>query len=104
MSKQGVPYMPHSETSREAAELIEPRVAGDRRRVLEYIREQCYWMGLPLGSPMGATDEEQQDALGMNPSTQRPRRGELVAMKLVRDSGRTRRTRSGRRATVWVAV
>jgi hypothetical protein len=49
----------------------------------------------------GGTDEELQDALGMNPNTQRPRRIELVERGLVRDSGRTRKTKSGRRATVW---
>lgn len=48
-----------------------------------------------------STDEEVQDSLGMNPSTERPRRGELVEKKLVRDSGDRRCTRSGRRAIVW---
>lgn len=51
----------------------------------------------------GATDEEAQDALGMGPSTQRPRRVELVGLGLVYDGGGTRPTRSGRKATVWVA-
>jgi hypothetical protein len=50
----------------------------------------------------GATDEEIQFVVGMNPSTQRPRRIELVRMGLVRDSGTTRLTRAGRKATVWV--
>ena len=53
---------------------------------------------------IGATDEEMQIALSMNPSTQRPRRGELAEDGLVRESGDTRKTRSGRPAVVWVAV
>lgn len=51
----------------------------------------------------GATDEEIQDALEMDPSTERPRRGELVTQGVVVDSGRTRPTRSGRKAVVWIA-
>jgi hypothetical protein len=49
----------------------------------------------------GATDEEIQLALGMHANTQRPRRVELVERGIVVDSGRTRPTRSGRRAVVW---
>lgn len=52
----------------------------------------------------GATDEEIQRTLDMNPSTQRPRRVELVDAGLIEDSGRTAPTRSGRPAVVWVAV
>ena len=47
-----------------------------------------------------ATDVEMQAALGMNPSTQRPRRIELVRRGLVVEAGE-KRTRSGRRATAW---
>ena len=50
----------------------------------------------------GATDEEMQTATGMNPSTQRPRRCELVEMGKVMPSYLTRRTKSGRKAVVWV--
>ena len=53
----------------------------------------------------GLTDEEIQAALGINPpGTARARRVGLVASGLVRDSGRTRMTTSGRRAVVWEAV
>lgn len=51
----------------------------------------------------GATDEEMQRALVMNPSTQRPRRVELVRLGLVCDSWRRRSTDSGRSAVVWIA-
>jgi hypothetical protein len=41
--------------------------------------------------------------LGMNPSTQRPRRIELCQRNLIVDSGTTRLTTSGRKAVVWKA-
>ncbi len=52
----------------------------------------------------GATDFEIQKASGLNPSTQRPRRIELVECGLVRDSGKTRPTPSGRKAVVWEII
>jgi predicted transcriptional regulator len=84
-----VPAQVHSETSLAAAEAIRPRLGELQQRVLAVVRH----------SP--ATDEEIQDALGMGPSTERPRRVELVRAGLVRDSGETRATRSGRQAVVW---
>jgi hypothetical protein len=69
----------------------------------ETLREQVYNHIYNHGTH-GATDEEVQDQLNMNPSTQRPRRVELVRAGFVVDSGFTRRTTSNRQATVWVAV
>ncbi len=83
------PFQSHSETSKAAALRIEPVAGTLRLKVLEHLR-QC---------PVGATDREIQEALSMAGSTQRPRRIELVADGLVRDSG-VRRNRS----TVWVAA
>lgn len=57
-----------------------------------------------LQGDRGVTDEEIVLALDIDPSTARPRRIELVAAGQVIDSGRTRETRSGRQATVWVAA
>lgn len=88
------PYQSHSATSAEAAQAIEPRAETLRKAVLDLLRK-C--------GDVGATDEEIQDTLAMNPSTQRPRRIECVELGLVRDSGRTRPTRSGRQAVVWIA-
>jgi transcription initiation factor IIE alpha subunit len=48
----------------------------------------------------GATDEEMQLALGMNPNTQRPRRRELEDAGLIVRDG-TRKTNSRRNADVW---
>jgi hypothetical protein len=88
------PYQEHSATSREAAELIEPDAATLRGVVLEYIR-RC--------GRLGATDDEVQVALDMNPSTQRPRRVELWKADLIERTNVKRLTRSGRKASVWVA-
>ncbi len=90
MSEHQAPYQSHSETSREAAEKIEPRRNTLRRKVLDYMKMVRL-----------ATDEQMQDALEMNPSTQRPRRGELVDSGHLGDSGKTALTKSGRRAVLW---
>jgi hypothetical protein len=87
------PAQPHSPASIAAAEAIAAKAWTLRAQVYGHLRE-CGWMG--------ATDEEIQLALGMDPSTQRPRRVELVRQGLVRDSGAKRETRSGREAGVWV--
>jgi hypothetical protein len=89
------PAQRHSPTSVDAAEQIEPRAATLRRHV---------FMLLSMKGMYGATDEEMQNDLNMNGSTQRPRRVELLQAGLIRDSGRTRRTRSGRAAVVWVVT
>lgn len=56
---------------------------------------------LDLGDAL--TDEEIQEALSMNPDTERPRRVELAADGLVVADGEGV-TRSGRRAVRWRAV
>lgn len=87
------PAQAHSPTSIEAAERIAPDALTLRDLVLaEIIRRG------------GATDEEIAGELALNPSTSRPRRIELVEAGLVRDSGQTRKTASGRAAVVWIAT
>lgn len=86
-------YQPHSETSYAAAVEIEEAANTLRGQVFRLLRS--------VGRH-GATDEEMQTELYMNPSTQRPRRVELVAMRIAEDSGRQRKTVSGRKAVVWV--
>lgn len=85
------PCQGHSDTSKAAARQIEPCTAKGRRLIWDYL----------AAHPEGATDEEMQFGIDMNPSTQRPRRIELVAAGQVVDSGLKRETRSGREATVW---
>lgn len=89
------PFQKHSETSRDAAENIEPRAGTLRAKVLAYLRDR---------GGNGATDLEMQDALGLGGSTQRPRRVKLVELGLAVDSGDVRVTESGRKAVVWRAV
>lgn len=88
------PAQGHSQTSVAAARAIEPSAGTLRSLVLGYVR---------TAGTRGATDEEIQDGLEMNPSTERPRRVELVEAGLVYDSTATRPTRSGRAAVVWCA-
>lgn len=80
-------------TSHAAAVAIQPVMGRARQRVYACIHRSD-----------GMTDEEIQDALNMNESTERPRRGELVDSKHVTDSGRKRPTRSGCSAIVWVVT
>jgi len=89
------PYQRHSTTSHRASQQVRHSTGNLRAKVLEYLR-RC--------KQRGATDEEIQLATGLNPSTQRPRRVELVASHDVWDSGLKRKTTSGRKAVVWVAV
>ena len=85
------PAVRGSVTSAQAADSLDAkRLNALQRSVLELLRE----------NPHGLTDEEQQHALGMNPSTQRPRRIELARRGLIVEAG-TRRTSSGRNAVVW---
>lgn len=88
------PYQRHSEPSKAAARAIRPSAGTLRERVLGYL----------MTCLDGATDEQIQLALGMNPSTQRPRRIELLRAGSIKDSGRKRKTTSGRAATVWEVV
>lgn len=82
-------------TSNAAAKSIKPAAGTLRRTLLDFLR---------FVGPEGATDEEMQHGTGMNPSTQRPRRGELQRMGLIEDAGTTRPTASGRKAVVWRAT
>lgn len=98
MSQQSLPFQPHSETSHDAAEKAEPHAGTERARVLAHLES--------VGT-YGATDEEIQIALGMNPSTQRPRRVELQKAGQVEEACNVfgqklqRKTTSGRNAQVW---
>jgi len=89
------PFQPHSGTSRDAATAIRPKAETLRAMVLTAIEN--------IGA-RGLTDEELQHDLDLEGSTQRPRRVEFLRAGLIRDSGRTRKTASGRAATVWVAA
>lgn len=61
-------------------------------------------MAALMECPNGLTDEQIQANLGISGNTSRPRRGELVKLGLVRDSGRRGKTSSGRNAIIWEIV
>lgn len=88
------PYARSSDTSMAAAVDIEPHAGTMRAQVLDFIRAR---------GDEGATDDEIEVALDMRHQTASARRNDLAGLKWVVDSGRTRLTRSGRKATVWVA-
>jgi hypothetical protein len=90
---QRAPAARGSITSAQAADSLGPATLNAmQRRVLELLQ----------ATPEGLTDEEMQRRLGMNPSTQRPRRIELARRGMVVEAG-TRKTASGRNASVWRA-
>lgn len=89
------PYQSHSRTSRAAADGIEPKAGTKRAIVLAFLRGR---------GQDGATDDEMQREIPMGANTQRPRRVELLAARLIRDSGRERNTAGGDAAVVWVAT
>lgn len=97
--RDSLPAQRHSPTSVAAAESVRGRVAAIREAVLRWIQTARI-----VDVKDGLTDEEGSALSGIGPSTYRPRRCELVQAGLVRDSGRTRRVRSGRNAVVWVAT
>lgn len=81
-------------TSRDAAHAIKPHVAAQRSRVL----------ALLAGREGGMTAQEIEDALSLSGSSVRPRLVELRESGCVRDSGRTRKSASGRACVVWEFV
>jgi len=83
-------------TSNAAADSVEESAATLRMQVYEAIKD--------AGSN-GMTDDELMVKLDMRGNTLHPRRWELTRkFKNVVDSGKRRRTRTGRNAIVWVVV
>lgn len=81
-----------SQTSKDAAADIREHAHKQRARVLAFIASR---------GAQGATDQEIEHALGMVGNSVRPRRGELLENGCIEDSGETRKTVAGRKATVW---
>ena len=87
-------YVRNSPTSMAAAaSVVNPGTK--RLAVLQFIGSR---------GPQGATDDEIQVGLGMSPSTERPRRIELFEMRQIARTTRTRSTRTGRQAAVYVTI
>lgn len=86
------PYAAGSDTSKEAADAILPRVGTLQAMVLELIQ----------ASRGGLTCDQVEAQMGGKHQTVSARVYELKNKGLIMDSGRRRLTRSGRKAVVWV--
>jgi hypothetical protein len=89
------PFVHLSETSRQAAVRIRSRADSLRDRVYAFIVKQGEY---------GATDAEIEAGTEMSGNTVRPRRGELEVQGRIRNTGKTRATKSGRQAVIWAAA
>jgi len=87
-----IKFVKTSKTSKDAARSLAGEAPTLRARVYEYIASQ---------GELGATDDEIELALTMKHQTASARRRELVLKGDIIDSGKTRVTSSGRKATVW---
>lgn len=90
------PAMPVA-TSQDAADRIRdiPKTKKDQRALMEWLIQR---------SGEGATDDEIKDHFGWDGDYERPRRWTLCKHGLVVASGRTRKTKDGFPAIVWVAI
>lgn len=88
----GLPFQPHSATSKAAAKSFAAKAPSLKQQVLDFFKSR----------PDGATDEQLINHFGLSASSVRPRRVDLVDDELLIDSGRTAKGRSGRDATVWI--
>ena len=88
------PYQRGSDTSEGAAESIAPTASSLAGKVLALIRRQGEY---------GATRDEIEQRLGMLMQTVTARVRGLVLDGFIKDSGRRRLTRSGRKAEVLIA-
>jgi hypothetical protein len=89
----GVPYVRGSDTSETAAESMVGKVDTLRAQYLSYILAQ---------GETGATCDEVESWSDDRHQTVSARIKELADAGKVKDSGRRRKTRSGREATVWI--
>jgi hypothetical protein len=88
------PFARGSDTSEAAAESMKGLTGEQRARVYAYVLGQ---------GPAGATSDEAQVALGMLAQSCTARIYELVNNGMLLDTGRRRRTRTGRMARVLIA-
>lgn len=93
-TSEGTPFAAGSDTSEAAALSVEPK-ALTLARVLAAIRA-C--------GAEGATCDEVEASLDMRHQSASARVNELGKHGAIADSGMRRLTRSGRKATVWVAT
>ena len=87
------PFQRASATSKAAAEAVRPKTPSYRAGIVGFVKGRGH---------QGATNEELCEELGIKLQTVCPRVLELREMGELVDSGRTRETRSKRKAVVWV--
>ncbi len=90
------PHVAGNATSKTAGESV------DRVSMRDRVEIDIWVHSGGRGIPLGRTDDEIEQFLHMIHQTVSARRRELVLLGKVVDSGRTRATRHGRQATVWV--
>lgn len=90
---ESLPYVVGSDTSEAAAASME--TSAETLRAEVYVRIAKVAAGL--------TCDEVEVAMGLRHQTASARIRELVLKGSIIDSGRRRRTRSGREATIWIA-
>jgi transcription initiation factor IIE alpha subunit len=95
LAQRSLPFQAHSETSADAAQSMVPKAPNLRHVVYMAIYRATSFDG-------GLTDEEIVMRTGLNPSTVRPRRVELLRDGRIMAAGK-RPTASGRMAMVWIA-
>ena len=82
-----------TDTSREAAEAVAPKIGRLQRMALD---------GIAGRGLHGATADELAELLGLDRWSIQPRTSELRRKSLIVDSGLRRRNETGKRAIVWV--
>jgi hypothetical protein len=83
----------NTDTSRQAAAEIAPRLSALQKDILRYLRARAG----------GGTCDELEETLGLRHQTCGPRLRELALSGAIVETKMRRRTRSGRKAIVWVA-
>jgi hypothetical protein len=86
------PSQRHSPTSIAAGQSMKGKIGPLHNRIIQYLTKYR----------SGATDERIAFDLNLPGNTERPRRRELELMRIVTDSGRVEKTKSGRNAVIWV--
>lgn len=88
------PGFRNTDTSREAAESVAPKLGRLQRLVLEAIKSR---------GAFGLTADECAEVLGVDRYSAQPRTSELRHKGQIIDSGKRRRNATGKSAIVWVA-
>lgn len=90
----GMHRVPDRDTSIRAARIAAPNAGTKRALALDLLQQH----------PGGLTDFELAELSGCQQNSIGKRRGELMAMGLVRDSGRRRPSTTGSPAIVWEVI